>query len=50
MLENMPFLSLLKAADTKAVHRLMSLFVDGTMLPKKQNSATISSSLPSPMK
>ena len=43
----MPFLSLPKAADAEAMRRLTSLSVDDTMLPKKQNSPTVSSSLPS---
>ena len=40
----MPFLSLPKAADAKAVRRLTPLSVDGTMLPKKQKSHHIVSS------
>ena len=43
----MPYLSLSKAADVKAVRRLIYLSVDGTMLPKRHNSPTISISSPS---
>ena len=43
-LENMPFLSLPKVAGARAMYRLTFLYVDGTMLPKKQNSPTVSSS------
>ena len=44
MLENMPFLSLPKAANAKDMLQLAYLYLDGTMLPKKLNSPTISSS------